>query len=47
MKFALWKYAVHALAYGFGLGLIPFAPGTFGSLIIIEAPSRDFRAWQA
>lgn len=32
MKFALWKYAVHALAYGFGLGLIPFAPGTFGSL---------------
>lgn len=33
MKFALWKYAVHALAYGFGLGLIPFAPGTFGSLI--------------
>ncbi|MEE9596389.1 MAG: phosphatidylglycerophosphatase A, partial [Acidiferrobacterales bacterium] len=33
MKFALWKYAVHALAYGFGLGLIPFAPGTFGSLL--------------
>ena len=21
MKFALWQYAVHALAYGFGLGL--------------------------
>ncbi len=33
MKFALWQYAVHALAYGFGLGLIPFAPGTFGSLL--------------
>ncbi len=33
MKFALWQYVVHALAYGFGLGLIPFAPGTFGSLL--------------
>jgi phosphatidylglycerophosphatase A len=33
MKFALWKYPVHALAYGFGTGLMPFAPGTFGSLI--------------
>ena len=28
----LWKYPVHFLAYGFGLGLMPFAPGTFGSL---------------
>ena len=33
MKFAIWKYPVHALAYGFGLGFIPFAPGTFGSLL--------------
>ena len=33
MKFALWKYPVHALAYGFGLGSIPLAPGTFGSLL--------------
>ena len=33
MKYALWKYPVHFLAYGFGTGLAPFAPGTFGSLI--------------
>ena len=33
MNFPLWKYPVHALAYGFGTGLAPFAPGTFGSLI--------------
>ncbi len=33
MKYALWKYPVHYLAYGFGTGLIPFAPGTFGSLV--------------
>lgn len=33
MKYALWKYPVHVLAYGFGIGLIPFAPGTFGSLV--------------
>lgn len=32
MKFALWKYPVHLLANGFGLGSIPLAPGTFGSL---------------
>ena len=33
MKYAFWKYPVHLLAYGFGTGLAPFAPGTFGSLI--------------
>ena len=33
MKYALWKYPVHFLAYGFGTGLAPFAPGTFGSLV--------------
>jgi phosphatidylglycerophosphatase A len=33
MQFALWKYPVHLLAYGFGLGFIPFASGTFGSLL--------------
>jgi phosphatidylglycerophosphatase A len=33
MKYAFWKYPVHFLAYGFGTGLAPFAPGTFGSLI--------------
>ncbi len=33
MKYALWKYPVHFLAYGFGTGLMPFAPGTFGSLV--------------
>lgn len=33
VKFAIWKYPIHFLAYGFGTGLIPFAPGTFGSLV--------------
>ncbi len=33
LRYAFWKYPVHVLAYGFGTGLIPFAPGTFGSLI--------------
>ena len=33
MKYVLWKYPIHVLAYGFGTGLIPFAPGTFGSLV--------------
>ncbi|MEN8199450.1 MAG: phosphatidylglycerophosphatase A [Thermodesulfobacteriota bacterium] len=33
MKYALWKYPVHFLAYGLGTGLMPFAPGTFGSLV--------------
>ncbi len=33
MQYAIWKYPVHWLAYGFGTGLIPFAPGTFGSLV--------------
>ena len=33
MSFPLWKYPIHFLAYGFGAGLVPFAPGTFGSLV--------------
>ena len=33
MTFAFWKYPVHFLAYGFGTGLIPIMPGTFGSLV--------------
>ena len=33
MRFALWKYPVHFLAYGFGTGLMPIMPGTFGSLV--------------
>ena len=33
MSFALWQYPVHALAFGIGAGLAPFAQGTFGSLI--------------
>ena len=33
MKYVFWKYPVHFLAFGFGTGLVPFAPGTFGSLI--------------
>ncbi len=33
MKYAIWKYPIHFLAYGFGTGLMPFAPGTFGTLV--------------
>lgn len=33
MNYVLWKYPIHFLAYGFGTGLAPFAPGTFGSLV--------------
>jgi phosphatidylglycerophosphatase A len=33
MQYALWKYPIHWLAYGFGLGRIIVAPGTFGSLL--------------
>ncbi len=33
MNYVLWRYPIHWLAYGFGAGFIPFAPGTFGSLI--------------
>ena len=29
----VWKYPVHLLAYGFGTGFAPVAPGTFGSLV--------------
>jgi len=30
---AVWKYPVHVLAYGFGTGLVPVAPGTAGTLV--------------
>ena len=33
MMSEIWQFPIHALAYGFGTGLMPFAPGTFGSLI--------------
>jgi phosphatidylglycerophosphatase A len=33
MMYAIWKYPIHFLAYGLGTGLMPVAPGTFGSLI--------------
>lgn len=33
MKYAIWKYPIHFLANGFGTGLMPFAPGTFGTLV--------------
>ena len=35
MNFTLWDKAVHFLAYGFGTGLAPQAPGTIGSLVAI------------
>ena len=28
-----WKYLVHFVAYGFGTGLTPVAPGSFGTLV--------------
>jgi len=34
---AVSRDPVHWLAFGFGLGLMPFAPGTFGSLLGIFA----------
>ena len=37
MKFAFWKYPLHALAIGFGTGLSPAAPGTAGSLLGLAA----------
>ena len=32
-----WKYPVHAIAYGFGTGLAPVAPGSFGTGVSIMA----------
>ena len=29
----IWKYPVHLVAYGFGTGLAPVAPGSFGTLV--------------
>jgi len=30
-----WRNPVHLLAFGFGAGAMPFAPGTFGTLVAI------------
>ncbi len=30
---ALWHHPIHLLAFGFGSGLAPVAPGTFGTLM--------------
>ena len=35
MNYEFWSYPVHFLAYGLGLGMIPFAPGTFGTLLSV------------
>jgi phosphatidylglycerophosphatase A len=32
---SVWQNPVHFIAFGFGVGTIPFAPGTFGTLIAI------------
>ena len=47
---ALWKYPVHLLAYGFGTGLVPGAPGTVGTLVGVAlywvmAPLRAAYYW--
>ena len=40
----VWKDPVHILAFGFGTGLLPVAPGTFGSLpgILLFWLTMDF-----
>jgi phosphatidylglycerophosphatase A len=32
---SVWQNPLHFIAFGFGVGTIPFAPGTFGTLIAI------------
>ena len=32
---SVWKNPYHFIAFGFGTGAIPIAPGTFGTLIAI------------
>lgn len=32
---SIWRNPVHFLAFGFGSGAMPFAPGTFGTLVAI------------
>lgn len=32
---SVWRSPLHFIAFGFGVGTIPFAPGTFGTLIAI------------
>ena len=33
MRSDWWRQPVHFFAYGFGTGLMPILPGTFGSLV--------------
>lgn len=32
---SIWRNPIHFIAFGFGVGVIPFAPGTFGTLLAI------------
>ena len=32
---SVWKNPLHFVAFGFGSGAVPFAPGTFGTLMAI------------
>jgi phosphatidylglycerophosphatase A len=32
---SIWRNPLHFIAFGFGIGTVPFAPGTFGTLIAI------------
>lgn len=32
---SVWRNPIHFLAFGFGSGAMPFAPGTFGTLVAI------------
>ena len=31
----VWRNPIHIIAFGFGAGLAPFAPGTFGTLVAL------------
>ncbi len=32
---SIWRNPIHFIAFGFGVGVIPWAPGTFGTLLAI------------
>lgn len=35
LRYVIWKNPIHIVAFGFGAGLFPRAPGTFGTLAAI------------
>ena len=43
----LWRNPTHLLAFGFGVGRLPLAPGTFGSLLALPVylVAQEFPLW--